>query len=78
MGCPGMSILWASGAASLYLWSRSEKAVEVLRRLSTARSRIVAGIRNRRRPTPLRNLPVPYGSCQTRYPAATVPTSTAP
>ena len=63
MGCPGLSALWASGAASMYLWSRGEKEVEVLRRLPAARGRIAAGL---------------HGSCQTRYPAATLPTSTAP
>jgi hypothetical protein len=63
MECPGLSALWASGAASMYLWSRSEKELEVLRRLPAARGRIAAGLQ---------------GSCKTRYAAAAVPTSTAP
>ena len=59
MGCPGLSALWASGAASMYLWSRGEKEVEVLRRLPAARGRIAAGLHGiwetslRRRPTGL-------------------------
>ncbi len=42
MGCPGLSTLWASGAASLYLWSRGAKEVEILCRLPAARSGITA------------------------------------
>ncbi len=41
MGCPGLFILWTSGAAGMYLWSRGEKEVEILRRLPAARSRLV-------------------------------------
>ena len=45
MARPGLSPLRASGAPSMYLWSSGEKEVEVLRRLSTACSRIAAGVR---------------------------------
>ncbi len=45
MGCLGLSTLWASGAAGMYLRSRGEKEVEVLRRLLAARSGIAAGVR---------------------------------
>jgi hypothetical protein len=38
VGCPQLSTLWASDAATLCLWSRGEKEVEILRRLSPARS----------------------------------------
>ena len=43
MARPGLSILRASGAASMYVWGRGEKEVEVLRRLSASRSSLVAG-----------------------------------
>ena len=36
--CPRLSTLWASDAATLCLWSRGEKEVEILRRLPAARS----------------------------------------
>ena len=78
MGCERLPTLWASGAPTMFLWSRGEKEVEVLRRLPTTRGRITNRHRSSSRATPLGKLPVPYGSCQTRYPAATVPTSTAP
>ena len=45
MGRPGLSTLWASGAASMYLWSRGEKELEVLCGLLAARSRIGIGVR---------------------------------
>ena len=37
MGRRGLPTLWASGAAPMYLWSRREKAVEILCRMSAAR-----------------------------------------
>jgi len=44
MECPGLSTLWASGPAGMYLRSRGEKEVEVLCRLLAARSGVAAGI----------------------------------
>ncbi len=45
MGCERLSTLWASGAATMSLWSRGEKEVEVLRRLSAPGSRLVSSDR---------------------------------
>ena len=42
VGCPRLSTLWASDAATLYLWSRGEKEVEVLRRLPATGSGLVS------------------------------------
>ena len=40
MGCDRLSTLWASGAATMSLWSHGEKEVEVLRRLPAAGSQL--------------------------------------
>ncbi len=44
MARPGLSILRASGAASVYVWGRGEEEVAVLCRLSSSRGGVAAGV----------------------------------
>ena len=64
VGRHGLSTLWASGAAPMYVWSRGAKEVEILRCLPAARRGLASyrEISLRRRPT---GSPDPGQKCQT-------------